>query len=64
MEGYFLSESLDDEEQITSISDITIFVVGVVGVPGSYGDGEFLSGEIVLLNEMSIDTRNVRAAVD
>ena len=64
MEGYFLGESLDVEEQITSVSDVTILVIGMVSVSGSYGDGEFLSGEIVLLNEVSIDTRNVRAAVD
>ena len=64
MEGYFLDESLDVEEQITSISNITIFVVGVIGIPSSYGNREFLSGEIVLLDEVLIDTGNVRAAVD
>ena len=64
MEGYFLGESLDVEEQITSVSDVTILVIGMVSVSGSYGDGEFLSGEIVLLNEVSIDTRNVHATVD
>ena len=64
MEGYFLDESLDVEEQITSVSDVTILVIGMVSVSGSYGDVEFLSGEIVLLNEVSIDTRNVRTAVD
>ena len=64
MEGYFLDESLDVEEQVTSVSDITIFVVGVVSVPSLYGDGEFLSGEIVLLDEVLIDIGNVHAAVD
>ena len=64
MEGYFLGESLDVEEQITSVSDVTILVIGVVSVSGSYGDGEFLSREIVLLNEVSIDTGNVHTAVD
>ena len=60
----FLGESLDVEEQITSVSDVTILVIGVVSVSGSYGDGEFLSREIVLLNEVSIDTGNVHTAVD
>ena len=64
MEGYFLGKSLDVEEQITSVSDITILVVGVVSIPGSYGNGEFLSREIVLLDEMSIDAGNVRATID
>ena len=64
MEGYFLGESLDVEEQITSVSDVTILVIGVVSVSGSYGDGEFLSREIVLLNEVLIDTGNVHTAVD
>ena len=64
MEGYFLGESLDVEKQITSVFDITVLVVGVVSVSGSYGNGEFLSREIVLLDEMSINTGNVRAAVD
>ena len=64
MEGYFLGESLDVEEQITSVSDVTILVIGVVSIFGSYRDGEFLSREIVLLNEVSINTRNVRATVD
>ena len=64
MEGYFLGESLDVEEQFTSVSDVTILVIGMVSVSGSYGDGEFLSGEIVLLNKVLIDTRNVCTAVD
>ena len=64
MEGYFLGKSLDVDEQITSISDVTILVIGVVSVSGSYRDGEFLNREIVLLNEVSIDTRDVHAAVD
>ena len=64
MEGYFLGKSLDVEEQITSVSDVTILVIGVVSVSGSYGNGEFLSREIDLLNEVSINTGNVRAAVD
>ena len=64
MEGYFLGESLDVEEQITSVSDVTILVIGVVSISGLYGNGEFLSREIVLLNEVSIDTGNVCTAVD
>ena len=64
MEGYFLGEPLDVEEQITSVSDVTILVIGMVSISGSYRDGEFLSGEIVLLNKVLIDTRNVRAAVN
>ena len=64
MEGYFLGESLDVEKQITSVFDVTILVIGMVSISGSYGDGEFLSGEIVLLNKVLIDTRNVCAAVN
>ena len=64
MEGYFLGESLNVDEQITTVSDVTILVIGVVGVSGSYRDGEFLSRKIVLLNKVSIDTRNVCTAVD
>ena len=64
MEGHFLGESLDVEEQITSVSDVTILVIGVVSVSGSYGDGEFFSREIVLLNEVSINTGNVCTAVN
>ena len=47
VEGYFLGKSLDVEEQITSISDVTTLVIGVVSISGSYRDGEFLSREIV-----------------
>ena len=64
MEGYFLGESLNVDEQITTVSDVTILVIGVVSVSGSYRDGEFLSRKIVLLNKVSIDTRNVYTAVD
>ena len=64
MKGYFLGESLDVKEQITSVSDVTILVIGVVSVSGSYRDGEFLNREIVLLNEVSVNTGNVCAAVD
>ena len=64
MEGYFLGESLDVDEQITRVSDVTILVIGVVSISGSYRDGEFLSIEIVLLNKVSINTRNVCATVN
>ena len=64
MEGYFLGESLDVDKQITSVSDVTILVIGVVSISGSYRDGEFLSMEIVLLNKVSINTRNVCATVN
>ena len=64
MEGYFLGESLNVNEQITSVSDITILVIGMVGISGSYREGEFLSREIVFLNKVLIDTGNVCATVD
>ena len=64
MEGYFLGESLNVDEQITSVSDVTILVIGMVGISGSYRDGEFLSREVVFLNEVSIDIGNVCTAVD
>ena len=64
MEGYFLGKSLDVDEQITSVFDVTILVIGVVDISGSYEDGEFLSREVVFLNEVSIDKRNVCTAVD
>ena len=64
MKGYFLGESLDVDEQITSVFDVTILVIGVVDISGSYEDGEFLSREVVFLNEVSIDKRNVCTAVD
>ena len=64
MESYFLGESLDVDEQITSVPDVTTLVIGVVGVSGSYRDGEFLSREVVFLNEVSIDIGNVCTAVN
>ena len=64
MEGYFLGKSLDVDEQITSVSDVSTLVIGVVSISGSYRDGEFLSREVVFLNEVSINTGNVCAAVD
>ena len=64
MEGYSLGESLDVNEQITSVSDVTTLVIGVVSISGLYRDREFLSREVVFLNEVSIDTGNVCAAVD
>ena len=50
MKGYFLGESLDINEQITGVLDVSIFVVGVVGISGSYRDGEFHSVTIFLLH--------------
>ena len=64
MEGYFLGESLDVDEQITSVPDVTTLVIGVVSISGSYRDREFLSREVVFLNEVSINTENVCTAVD
>ena len=64
MEGYFLGKSLDVDEQITSVSDVTTLVIGVVSISGSYRDGEFLSREVIFLNKVSIDTGNVYTTVD
>ena len=64
MESYFLDESLDVDEQIASVPDVTTLVVGVVGISGSYGDGEFHSREVVFLDEVLIDTGNVRTAIN
>ena len=47
MEGYFLGKSLDVDEQITSVFDVTTLVIGVVSISGSYRDGEFLSREVI-----------------
>ena len=64
MESYFLDESLDVDEQITSVPDVTTLVVGVVGISGLYRDGEFHSREVVFLDEVLIDIGNVRAAIN
>ena len=64
MEGYFLGESLDVDKQFARISDVSILVIGVVGISGSYRDGEFLSRKVVFLNEVSINTGDVCATVD
>ena len=64
MEGYFLDKSLDVDKQITSVSDVTTLVIGVVSISGLYRDGKFLSREVVFLNEVSINTGNVCATVD
>ena len=64
MEGYFLGESLDVNKQFARISDVSTLVIGVVGISGSYRNGEFLSREVVFLNEVLIDTGDVCAAVD
>ena len=64
MESYFLGESLDVDEQITSVPDVTTFVIGVVSVSGSYGDGKFHSREVVFLNKVLINTGNVCTAIN
>ena len=64
MESYFLGESLDVDEQITSVPDVTTFVIGVVSISGSYGDGEFHSREVVFLDKVLIDAGNVRTAIN
>ena len=64
MEGYFLGESLDVNEQITSVLDVTTFVIGVVGISGLYGDGKFHGGEVVFSDKVLVYTRNVCAAIN
>ena len=64
MEGYFLGEFLDINEQITGVSDVSIFVVGVVGISGLYRDGEFHSGEVVLLDKVSVYAGNVCTTIN
>ena len=49
MEGYFLGKSLDIDEWLAGISDVSIFIMGVVSIPSSYGNREFHGGELVLL---------------
>ena len=64
MEGYFLGESLDINEQITGISDVFIFVMEVVGIPGLYGNREFCGGEVMLFDEVLIYARNVCTTIN
>ena len=64
MEGYFLGESLDINEQITGLLDVSIFVVGVVSISGSYRDSEFCSGEVVLLDEVLVYVGNVCTTIN
>ena len=64
MEGYFLGESLDINEQITGLLDVSIFVVGVVSISGSYRDSEFCSGEVVLLDKVLVYAGNVCTAIN
>ena len=64
MESYFLGKSLDVDEQITSVPDVTTFVIGVVGISDSYGDGKFHSREVVFLDEVLINIGNVCTAID
>ena len=64
MEGYFLSKPLDINEQITGILDVPIFVVGVVNISGLYRDGKFCSGEVVLLDKVSVDARDICTSIN
>ena len=64
MKGYFLGESLDINEQITGVSDVSIFVVGVVGISSSYRNSEFHGGEVVLLDEVSVYAGHVCTTID
>ena len=64
MEGYFLGKSLNIDEQITGISNVSIFVVGVVGISGSYRDSGFHSGKVVLLDKVSVYAGNVCTTIN
>ena len=64
MESYFLGKSLDVNKQITSVPDVTTFVIGVVGISGLYGDGEFHSREVVFLDKVLINIGNVCATIN
>ena len=64
MEGYFLGKSLDIDEQITSILNVSIFVMRVAGIPSSYRNREFHGGEIMLLDEVSVYAGDVCTAIN
>ena len=64
MEGYFLGKSLDIDEQITGVSDVSIFVVRVVSISSSYRNSEFHGGKVVLLDEVSVYAGDVCTAID
>ena len=55
---------MDIDEQVTGILNISVFVVGVVSISGSYRDGKFHSGEVVLLDEVLVYAENVCTAID
>ena len=59
-----MSKPLDIDEQVTGVSNVSIFVVGVVSMSGSYRDGEFHSGEVVLLDKVLVHARNVHTTID
>ena len=64
MKGYLLGKSLDINEQTTGILDVFIFVMGVVGIPSLYRNGEFCGGEIMLPDEVSAYAGDVCTAID
>ena len=64
MKGYFLGKSLDIDEQITGISDVSIFVMGVIGITGLYGDGEFHGGEVMLFDKVLINAGDVCTTIN
>ena len=64
MEGYFLGESLDIDEQIAGVLDVSIFVVGVAGISSLYRNGEFHGGKVVLLDKVSVYAGNVCTTIN
>ena len=64
VEGYFLGKSLDVNEQITGILDVSIFVMGVVSIPSSYRNGEFCGGKVMLLDKVSVYAGDVCTTID
>ena len=64
MECNFLNEFFNIEEQITGILNVSIFIMGMIDNSGLYRDGKFHGGEIVLLDKVSVNARDICTAIN
>ena len=55
MKCNFPNQSFNVEEQIAGVSNIPIFIMGMISISGLYRDGKFHSGEVVLLDKVPVD---------
>ena len=47
-----------------SVSYVSVFVIGMISIPGLYRDNKFYSGKVVFLDNVLVNARDICATIN